>query len=147
MREIHDHSKKMNTYEEKNSTHQLNRKALYSSLSRNETQFKRERIDAKVGKVIRTIPNTPDSNVYERRVGQTLTPRLLEGKIQYGKLLKDPIFDSVRAEVIARSITFPPDINWRDLIKLLMNNEGGPKFFTPVTNYDNFKWNDSHFPI
>ena len=57
------------------------------------------------------------------------------------------IFDSVRAEVLARHIAFPPDINWRDLIKLLKNDEGDPKFFTPITNYDNFKWNESHFPI
>ena len=85
-------------------------------------------------------------NVYKRRVGQTLTP-LLQCKIKYGKLKKEPNFDAVRAEVLARHIAFPPDINWRDLIKLLKNHEGDPKFFTPVTNYDHFKWNESHFPI
>jgi len=85
-------------------------------------------------------------NIYKCRVGQTPTP-LLEGKIRYEKLLKDQNFESVRAEILARHIAFPPEINWRDLIKLLKNDKGDPKYFTPITNYEIYKWNESHFPI
>ena len=99
-----------------------------------------------VGKVIGTIKITPNLNVYERRVGQTLTP-LLKGLIQYRKLKKEPNFDAVCAEVLAIHIAFPPNIKWRDLIELLENHDGYPKFFNPINNYESFKWNDSHLPL
>ena len=42
MREIHDHSNRMNTHEQNNDTHHQQRNSLYSSLTLNDSQFKKE---------------------------------------------------------------------------------------------------------
>ena len=69
-----------------------------------------EHIYGLVGKIMRKIENVPAANVYERRTGQTFTP-LLEGKIQYGKLLMAHNIDAVRAKVTARYFALLPTTN------------------------------------
>ena len=84
-----------------------------------------------------------------QHTGKMLAP-LLRNKIQYGKLLKDYNIDAVKNELIARSIVFAPNNGWRVMLNLLKANENlkdgsEAKYFTPLTKYDNFKWNSSHF--
>ena len=125
-------------------TYKQERKTIYDNLTQKDVQFKKERTDIKVAKIIESIDTMPAQNVYERRQGQTLTP-LLEGKIQYGKLLKAHNLDAVCAEVTARGIAFLPTTNWTSLLKIIKEHEGNTKFFKPLTDYTNFKWNESHF--
>ena len=89
----------MEKYEQKHvHTFKRQQKTIFDSLTIKDRQFKKESIDTKVTKVIEPIDNVPAPNIYERRQGQNLTP-LLEGKIQYGKLLKAHNLEAVRDEV------------------------------------------------
>ena len=139
------YSAKMDKYAQKHAhTYKQEHKVIFDSITRIDAQFKKERTDMKVAKIIETIDTAPAQNVYKCRQGQTLTP-LLEGKIQFGKLLKSHNLDAVRDEVTARGIVFLPTTNWTSLLKIIKENEGNNKFFKPLTDYTNFKWNDSHF--
>ena len=101
-------------------------------------------------KVTSTYGNNPAPNRYQRREGCTLTP-LMEGKIQYGKMIKVHNIDAIRKELQARSATVDGNTGWLTLIKLLKENESNSnnnahdKYFCPVTAYDNFRWNEDHF--
>ena len=92
------------------------------------------------------IPLSLAPNVYQQRVGQTLTP-LIQGKIQYGKLLKKHNIEQVRCELIKRGEgeKFDERTKWTALIKLLKRHEKDNKYFMPLTNYDAFMWNSLHF--
>ena len=120
------------------------RQLINLSLTDLNTQFKKERVDKKVTLVKSKYANTPAPNVYERRTGQTLTP-LIKGKIQYHKMKKEHNLAAVRNELIRRNITFNEQTNWTALLKMLKENEGDKKYFKPLTNYDGFKWNSTHF--
>ena len=50
--------------------------------------------------------------------------------------------DVVRNELIACRLEdkFTNNTNWRDLLKILKEDEKDNRFFTPVTDYDLFKW-------
>ena len=90
--------------------------------------------------------NTPAPNIYEHRTGQTLTP-LIQGKIQYHKMKKEHNLAAVRNKLSERNILFNEQTNWTTLLKLLKQNEGDKKYFRPHTNYDQFKWNSTHFDL
>ena len=70
------------------------RKRVKHSLTKPSLQFKRKRIDKKVEKVTSTYGNNPAPNRYQRREGCTLTP-LMEGKIQYSKMIKLHNIDAI----------------------------------------------------
>ena len=117
---------------------------IFDSLTIKDSQFKKKCIEAKVTKVIQTIENVSATNVYKRRQDQTLAPRL-EDKIHYSKLRKYHNLEDVRDEVATRGVVFLPTTSWNNLLKIIMVYERNTKIFTPVTNDDNFKRNDSHF--
>ena len=120
------------------------RKKMKVSLTDSTKQFKSKRIESKVEVLKRKAHDTPAPNVYERRTGQTLTP-LMQGKIQYHKLKKAHNLAQIRNELTARQLSFDQMMNWTKLISILKQHEGNKKFFHPLTNYDAFKWNSTHF--
>ena len=95
-------------------------------------------------KVIATFNQVCEHNMFEQRQGQTLTP-LLMGKIQFGKLKKAYNLDAIRKECLARGLQFDNSTNWKSLISMIKNHEKDNKYFKPLTNYNSFKWNASHF--
>ena len=52
---------------------------------------------------------------------------------------------AIQDELLARGIEFDEKTKWKNLIKKLKENEGDKKYFKPMTQYDNFKWNATHF--
>ena len=114
------------------------------SLTSDVLQFKKERNDKKVAATILTAHIVTRPNIYERRTGQTLTP-LISGKIQYAKMKKAYNLEAVRNECTARGIPFDTTTNWTNLVKMIKEHEGDNRYFTPLTNYDFFKWNSNHF--
>ena len=147
MRESLEHHKRMKIVKNtrnNDDTYEHERMIINQSLTDLDTQFKKERVDKKVTLVKSKYANTPAPNVYERRTGQTLTP-LIQGKIQYHKMKKEHNVASVRNELVHRNISFDEGTNWTTLLKLLKANEGDKKYFRPLTDYDAFKWNSTHF--
>ena len=122
------------------------REKIKKKLTKPSIQFKYERINNKVEKVIAQVNDNPVLNVYERRAGQTLTP-LLDGRIQIGKLKKVHNMEAIRNELTARGMGehFNAETNWTNLLKLLKEHEKDKKYFRPLTDYDAFKWNATHF--
>lgn len=118
------------------------RRCIKKVLTNRAMQFKSTRITKQVQKVISTVNDNPAPNVYQRRTGQTLTP-LIEGKIQFGKMLKKHNMEAVKGELLARGLgdKFDNNTNWTNLLKILKEHEKNKKYFTPLTNYDAFKWN------
>ena len=114
------------------------------SLTSDVLQFKKERNNKKVAATILTAHIVTRPNIYERRTGQTLTP-LISGKIQYAKMKKAYNLEAVRNECTARGIAFDTTTNWTNLINMIKEHEGDNRYFTPLTNYDFFKWNSNHF--
>ena len=94
--------------------------------------------------VIRTSRNVTYPNVHKRRTGQTLTP-LISGKVQYAKIVKAHNMQAVRNELTARGFVFNANTTLKAMIKLIKEKEGDSKYFTPLTNYNSFKWNITHF--
>ena len=117
-------------------------KHILSQLTCDEHQFKKARIDEKVGLYIRRENDTTRSVLTSK--GYHLTP-LLCGKIQYAKMLKKHNFEQVRNECRARNLLFDDKTNYKSLIGLIKNDENDNKYFKPKTNYDLFKWNETHF--
>jgi len=72
--------------------------AIRTTLTDPNVLFKTKRADEKIRRILSKANENPPPNVYQRRVGQTLTP-LIEGRIQYGKLLKRFNLDAVRDEL------------------------------------------------
>ena len=58
--------------------------------------------------------------------------------------------DAVREELRTRSVDFESDTGWKEMIKLLKANEKNTnanahdKYFSPLTAYGNFHWNDDN---
>ena len=77
------------------------------------------------------------------QIGYELTP-LLNGKIQYAKLLRDHNIEYIQKESDSCNLQYNETTNWRDLIKLIKQDEGDNKYFTPRTEYCLFKWNEIH---
>ena len=55
--------------------------------------------------------------------------------------------DAIRNELTARGMgeRFNVETNWTNLLKLLKEHEKDKKYFRPLTDYDAFKWNSTHF--
>ena len=51
--------------------------------------------------------------------------------------------EAVKGELLARGLgdKFDNNTNWTNLLKILKEHEKNKKYFTPLTNYDAFKWN------
>ena len=118
-------------------------KAILGDLTCDKIQFKLERINKKVSIYIekQAAITRPRST---HRIGYELTPLLL-GKIQYAKLRRDNNIEQVRKECDARGLVFNKETNWTNLIKLIKEHEKDAKFFMPRTDYNLFKWNDTHY--
>ena len=144
MESVFAHNSKMENIKnacENEEEYKQKRRRILHSLTKPNVQFKKERIDKKMNVMIQRYNNTPAPNVYERRTGETLTP-LLQGRIQFHKMKKADNMDAVRNELIARGLQdrFTQNTNWTDLLKILKEDEEDVRFFTPVTEYDSFKW-------
>ena len=119
---------------------------VVKNLTSDAIQFKKERIEKKVREYKEKEATTTQRG---QRTSQTttryeLTP-LLEGKIQYHKMKRDHNIEQVRLECQARGLQFDHRTNWTSLLKLIKGDEKDNKFFKPKTNYDNFKWNETHY--
>ena len=118
---------------------------IHKDLTMDERQFKKQRIDQKVN--LYKDKESSQGRSTRRIAMQTryeLTP-LLNGKIQYAKLLRDHNIEQIRRECDSRNLQYNETTNWRNLIKLIKQNEGDNKYFTPRTDYCLFKWNETHF--
>ena len=124
------------------------RKKVKRSLTHNAIQFKVERTKKQLDSIITKVNNNPAPNVYERRSGQTLTP-LIDGRIQYGKMLKKYNTEAIQGELQARGLgdKFDDKTNWTTLIKLLKEHEKDKRYFRPLTDYNKFKWNCNHIGL
>ena len=149
MREFFVHNNKIKQLFHKRKRNGYNvddkKRKVEKALTDYSVQFKTERITKQVQQVIATVDANPAPNMYQRRSGQTLTP-LIEGKVQYGKMLKKHNMEAVQNELLARGLSdkFNNKTNWTNLLKLLKENENNNKNFTPLTKYDSFKWNCNH---
>ena len=117
---------------------------IQKAITNKDSQFKSHRIQCKVEKVIEKANANPAPNIYERRTGQTLTP-LMNGKIQIHKMKKQHNMEAVRKELRLRECTFLQTDTWTVLLNKLKTHEQNNKFFTPLSDYDSFKWNSTHF--
>ena len=117
---------------------------IQKAITNKDSQFKTHRIQCKVEKVIEKAHANPAPNIYERRTGQTLTP-LMSGKIQIHKMKKQHNMEAVRNELRVRGCTFMETDTWTTLLNKLKTHEQNKKFFTPLSEYDAFKWNSTHF--
>jgi len=54
---------------------------------------------------------------------------------------------AVRIKLIARGLVIDVNTTWITLIILIKEKEGGIKYFKPITDYDSFKWNSTHFDV
>ena len=149
MKGIRNHNQDMRRFKQTYSANEYNikRRRIKESLATTVKQFKKERIEKKVNHVISTYSKNPAPNRFQRQEGYTLTP-LMEGKIQYGKMKKLANIDPVRNELRARSVEFETSTGWKALIKLLKehenesNDNSHEKYFFPLTDYNNFVWNE-----
>ena len=72
----------------------------------------------------------------------------MEGKIQYGKMRKKDNMNAVSEELRAQLIDFDSEIGWKEMIDFLKAHENEnninahDKYFYPLTEYANFRWND-----
>eukprot|EP00957_Ditylum_brightwellii_P150708 11474993-Ditylum_brightwellii.AAC.1 len=85
-------------------------------------QFKQKYIQEKVDNMMSSYRQTRPPSQYQRQAGHSLTP-LLQGKIQYDKLLKKYNMEAVKEELLAHGITFESNTTWRSLIGLLKEDE------------------------
>ena len=53
--------------------------------------------------------------------------------------------EQIQKECDSRNLQYDETTNWRDLIKLIKQDKGNNKYFTPQTEYYLFKWNETHF--
>ena len=53
--------------------------------------------------------------------------------------------EAVRDELRERRVEFAEGTGWQELVKKLKTHEGDNKYFRPLTSYDSFKWNSTHF--
>ena len=124
----------------------LKRKVISLSLTNPDNQFKKQRIEKKLTNIISKYNNNSASNIYEKHTGQSLTP-LLEGKIQHHKMKKNHNMKTARDGLVVYNLqaSFTNKTNWTPLLKLLKQDENNKKCFKPLTVYERFKWNSSHF--
>ena len=124
MREFFVHNKKIESLLQKRKREgnniKVERKAIRATLTNPTVLFKTKRTDKKICRILSKANENPPPNVYQHRVGQTLTP-LIEGRIQYGKLLKRFNLDAVRDKLTKRGLRdkFDEKTNWSKLIMLL----------------------------
>ena len=108
-------------------------------------KIKKERIDKKVSEYKNKEQSTTTRGQQaQQEINYDITP-LLEGKIQYAKMLRDHNIEQVRQECDARNLSYLPTTNWTKLLNLIKSDEGDKKYFKPKTDYDLFKWNKTHF--
>ena len=121
-------------------------KLISLSLTNTDTQFKRERIEKKLTNIILKYNNNHAPNIYKRCTGQSLAP-LLEGKTQYHKMKKNYNMEAMKDELVAYNLqaSFTNETNWTSCLKLLKQDENNKKYVKPLTAYERFKWNSSHF--
>ena len=139
MREFFVHNNKIDSLLKKRKREGNNIKAecneIQTTLTDPNVLFKTKRADEKIRRILSKANENPPPNVYQRRVGQTLTP-LIEGRIQYGKLLKRFNFDTVRDELTEQGLSnkFDRETNWSRLIMLLKEHKKtiGTLFHLPI---------------
>jgi len=112
VKELSSHFRKMENIKRRadNLNHYFSKRArVRKSLTQPNQQFKKERIDKKVIKVISKYGDQLDTNIYERRTGRILI-LLMEGKIRYHKMLKRRNMVQARGEIAARGLSEQFDI-------------------------------------
>ena len=58
---------------------------------------------------------------------------------------RDDNIEQIKLECQAQGLQFNHGTNWTSLLKLIKGDKNNNKFFKPKTNYDNFKWNETHY--
>ena len=112
---------------------------IHNDLTLDERQLKKQRIDQKVN--LYKDEESSQGRSSQRvplQIGYELTP-LLNGKIQYAKLLRDHNIEQIRKECDSRNLQYDETTNWRDLIKLIKQDERDNKYFTHRTEDCLFK--------
>lgn len=149
MKGVFNHEKEMKELKQSyDSCNEYNnkRKLMELQLTDSNRQFKKVRIDKKVENTKQRYNNEPNPNSYERRTGQTLTP-LICGKVRIFKCKRKHNHEAMRRELIARGLAhkITNKTKYRDMQNILKEDEGGSHYFTPLTDYNAFKWLSSHF--
>ena len=146
MDEVAEQQREINNLQQRdNDSFQKAYSSVYESLTCNKKQFKKERIDKKVSEYKKKEQSTTTRGQRtQHQKKYDLTP-LLEGKIQYAKMLRKHNNEQVRNECDARNLTYLPTTNWTKLLNLIKADEGDKKYFKPKTDYDAFKWNETHY--
>ena len=116
---------------------------IVSNLTYDADQFKKERTDKKVNTY--NVKERKNIQPIRREIKQyDLTPLLLR-EIEYATFLRDSNTYQVRGECDARKLQYTSTTNWTGLLKLIKADEGDDKYFKPMTSYDAFKWNETHY--
>ena len=126
-------------------TYQTTHEDAVKFLTYENVQFKKERIDKKVRNYKEKEQSTTRRGIRTTQQRKyDLTP-LLQGKIQFGKMRKESNMEQVRGECNARNLQYDANTNWNSLLQLIKENERNNKYFKPITDYNLFKWNETHF--
>ena len=147
---LFEHNKEMVVFKQSfrnEGDYTLKRKQVKIELTDSSRQFKKKRIELKVERVKERYNNCPNPNMYERRTGQSLTP-LIRGQVQIYKCKKIHNEEAIRLELVARGMgDMLESTTYRDWLKMLKESAGGKTFFTPLTDYNAFKWLSCHFDV
>ena len=143
LKEKLEHCKKIDLLKRKRQNNGFNTVAetrqLKKALTSPNLQFKKVRIEQKLGDQRSRMNNNRAPNALQQRSGHTLTP-LMEGKIQYYFLTAKDNILQVRAALEERGLSdkFDDKTKWKDLLAILKEDEKDRRFFYPRTDYNLF---------
>ena len=60
-------------------------------------------------------------------------------------MLRKHNIEQVRQECDARKLAYIPSTTWTELLGLINRDEGDKKYFKPKTDYNLFRWNETHY--
>ena len=151
---IINHSNKMDDIKKKDENrYKYRRKQIKKGLTNPTRQFSTTRNRIKVEALKRGAEKRIPKDA-SGMPNETLTV-LLEDKVQLGKIFRKDNLESVQNDLRARDIPFDPHptkgTSYSQLKSLLREDErrrdpaGNPKFFRPITDWNNFKWLPIHF--
>ena len=59
-------------------------------------------------------------------------------------MLKRDNFEAVRNKIVVRDLTFNESTTWTKMIKVIKDHDGDKIYFSPRTNYTDFKWSSTY---
>ena len=60
-------------------------------------------------------------------------------------MIRDHNIKQAQQECDACNLSYLLTMNWTKLLNLIKSDKGDKKYFKPKTDYDLFKWNETHF--